>query len=157
MIRASHPSGLRPCSNNLVNRPLAILAPESYRCHACVQLFFSNLMVASQPLYGSQHGRIRCKPFFFKLEPGGRQSNLMAFLTNPILGSPPGPSRLTKNLFHIKHRLIPHHAKSCPGQFIGQCFCSNGAVGFCLFVLIKCVGLRAEANDQVRCLHIGPG
>jgi hypothetical protein len=40
MIRASHPSGLRPCSNNLMNRPLANLAPESYRCHACVQLFF---------------------------------------------------------------------------------------------------------------------
>jgi hypothetical protein len=40
MIRASHPSGLRPCSKNLVNRPLANLAPESYRCHARVQLFF---------------------------------------------------------------------------------------------------------------------
>ena len=65
MIRASHPSGLRPCSNNLVNRPLADLAPESYRCHARVQVFFSNLMVFNQPLCGSRHGRIRCKPFFF--------------------------------------------------------------------------------------------
>ena len=44
MIRASHPSGLRPCSDNPVSRPLANLAPESYRCHARVQLFFFQIL-----------------------------------------------------------------------------------------------------------------
>ena len=142
--------------NNLAERapvPVSDTQKMIGTMDASKKKILTSVWFLTNPSVGSRHGRIETM-----VRPATAANQGKWFLARPLTGSRrQAPTVSAKHLGLIIWDLIAHHVKSCPRQFVGQCFSGNGRVGRRGLAVIKTSGFGVVPQGRISRLHIRPG